>query len=75
MTRDGDVTIPRGDFVLQDGDEIYVTGSTKALYEYSRPWDSQRTDSGCFIVGGGRITRYITSGSCAQANSEDPGDG
>jgi trk system potassium uptake protein TrkA len=61
VTRDGDVTIPRGDFVLQDGDEIYVTGSTKALYEYSRALGfSKERIQGVFIVGGGRITQYIT---------------
>lgn len=60
VTRDGRITIPRGDFVLQERDQIYVTGTVKDLYTYSKVlgFSTERIKS-VFIVGGGRITQYL----------------
>lgn len=60
VTRDGEITIPRGDFVLQARDQIYVTGTSKDLFNYSKVlgFSKERIQS-VFIVGGGRISQYL----------------
>lgn len=60
VTRNGESFIPRGDFVLQERDQIYVTGTFKDLSNYSRILGFSREKiQNVFIVGGGRITQYL----------------
>lgn len=61
VTRNGEVFIPRGDFVLQEKDQIYVTGTSRFLSNYSKilGFNKERIQN-VFIVGGGRITQYLT---------------
>ncbi len=60
VTRGEEVMIPRGDFVLQEGDQIYVTGSSGDLSSFSMTLGfSKEYINNVFIIGGGRITHYL----------------
>ena len=60
VERDGEVWIPRGDFVLHSGDRIHVTGEEKELRRFFT--DSGKTGRAArraMIMGGGRIAVYL----------------
>ena len=61
VTRDGDVIIPSGDFVLRAGDRIHVTASRADLSSFFKEQGtvvSRIRD--VMIIGGGRIAYYLT---------------
>lgn len=61
VKRDGDVFIPRGDFVIKAGDQIYVTGSSSDLHRFSVSMGYTKEHiENIMIIGGGRITHYLT---------------
>lgn len=61
VARGEEVYIPRGDFRLYEGDQIYVTGTSKDLMKFSKylGYDKERIRD-VFIVGGGRLAYYLT---------------
>lgn len=61
VERDGEVTIPTGDFVLKRGDRFFVTGTSRALKEFITKCDYKNgIIKSVFIVGGSRIAFYLT---------------
>lgn len=62
VVRDDEVFIPKGDFVLQVGDVLYLTGSPdsfhKTLREMNMPTKPVRN---VLIAGAGRISYYLAS--------------
>ena len=60
VERNGDVFIPRGDFVIMGGDLVYVSGNyadiTKFLRSMGRVTDMANN---VMILGGGRIAYYL----------------
>ena len=62
VKRDNDVFIPKGDFVLQDGDYVYLTCDAKEISKAFRKLKIYKEKlSSAMIVGGGRITYYLAS--------------
>lgn len=52
--------IPGGDFVIQEGDKIYVTGEAKKLLEFLYGMRLVKKNvKNVFITGGGRISYYL----------------
>lgn len=61
VKRGEEVYIPRGDFILQAGDQIYVTGTSNDLYRFSVSLGhNKEVIENIMIIGGGRITHYLT---------------
>ena len=58
VVRDDVAIIPKGNFVLQGGDEIHVCGTTKALQNIFKQKHQKKIKS-LLIVGGGRLTHYL----------------
>ena len=60
VERNGEVTIPNGDFVIQAGDRLYVAADTATMTHYFRHMgrDTKRVRS-AMILGGGRISYYL----------------
>ena len=63
ILRDGEVIIPNGNTVIYENDRLTLTGSTTQLERFFIKIGilSDRTVNGVMIVGGGRITYYLTS--------------
>lgn len=60
VQRGDDVIIPSGNFVLQEGDLLHVTGSINDLAEiYKVAGCVTRKIRSVMIIGGNRITRYL----------------
>ncbi len=67
VLRDGNAITPRGDFVLEEGDRIFVTAPTSNLAELlSSLGIITKPVKNCIIGGGGRISFYL-----AQLLAED----
>lgn len=61
VTRDGDVIIPSGDFVLRAGDRIHVTASRADLSSFFKEQGTAVSRiRDVMIIGGGRIAYYLT---------------
>lgn len=61
VQREGEVTIPMGDFVLKRGDRFFVTGTHKALKEFISKCNYKNgLIKSVLIVGGSRIAFYLT---------------
>lgn len=62
VERDGEVTIPRGSFVLHENDMVYVTGATTAVAQMFKKLKlmSDRARE-VIIAGGGRVSYYLAS--------------
>ena len=60
VERDGEVTIPNGDFVIQAGDRVYVAAEPNTVTHYFRHLgrDTKRVRN-TMILGGGRISYYL----------------
>lgn len=60
VARGDKVVIPNGEFILKDGDKIYVTGSHAELARFMKlaGQDRQRLKT-AMIIGGGRISYYL----------------
>ena len=62
VKRGKDIYIPTGNFVLQAKDKIYVTGIQSELSNfYKSLGHAEERIKSVIIVGGGRITYYLTS--------------
>ena len=60
VVRDGRVFIPDGQFVLSEGDRIFVTAPSSALVELTHELKLRsRRSKDVLIVGGGRICEYL----------------
>lgn len=60
VQRGQDIFVPTGNFVLQSGDRIYVTGKHVDLAAfYKSLGHSDERIKSAFIIGGGRITHYL----------------
>lgn len=61
VIRGQEVYIPTGNFVLEAGDRIYATGVQAELFEfYKSLGHSNEKIKSAIIIGGGRITHYLT---------------
>ena len=60
VERNGEVTIPNGDFVIQAGDRLYVAADTATMSHYFRHMgrNAKRVRS-AMILGGGRVSYYL----------------
>ncbi len=59
ILRDDEVYIPNGNFVLKEGDIIYVLGEHEALNEFFGFIDNRDKANKIMIIGGGRISYYL----------------
>lgn len=60
VERDDNVFIPNGDFIIQEGDFIYITGTTKSLTSfYTDVGGDTRKIESALIIGGSRIGYYL----------------
>lgn len=60
VERDGEVIIPDGDFVIKCGDNIYITGTSKALdLFFHETGITKRKIKDVLIIGGGKIGYYL----------------
>lgn len=61
VERDGAVTIPNGDFVLQPGDRIIVAAEPVTITHYFRDMGrNPKRIRSAMILGGGRISYYLS---------------
>lgn len=61
VLREGTMIAPDGSFVLQEGDDIYVTASAADLSALLRNLGIlQRRVKHCMIVGGGKVSYYLS---------------
>ena len=68
VTRDSQVLIPRGDFVLQEGDGIYVTGTTQQLILFFKQQGVYKKNvRDVLMIGGGKISYYIVTSIYAES--------
>lgn len=62
VKRDNEVIIPKGDFVLQEGDYVYITAGTKELTTAFRKLKLFKNKlKSTLIIGGGKKTYYLAS--------------
>lgn len=62
VARSGAVTIPKGDFVLQEGDTAYLVGAPAAVTAFFKSAGIyKRGARSVLIVGGSRIALYLAS--------------
>ncbi len=62
VERDDKVYIPRGDFVIKEGDRAYVTAGEKDLENFIKAVQIYKKSSkSVFIVGGGKIGYYLAN--------------
>ena len=60
VRRGDDITIPKGDFVLQEGDKINITASPKNIHDFFQAIGSfKRPVQSVMIVGGSMIAYYL----------------
>ncbi len=60
VIRENKVYIPRGDFLIQEGDIVHLTASEKGINDFSRKTQTfRRRARSVFIVGGGKIAYYL----------------
>lgn len=62
VRRGEDITIPKGDFVLKEGDKINITASPKNIHDFFEAIGSfKRPVKSVMIVGGSMIAYYLAS--------------
>jgi trk system potassium uptake protein TrkA len=62
VTRNGETTIPSGDFVLRSGDKIYLTATPENLARFFQHLGVfRRQAASAMIVGASKICYYLTS--------------
>ena len=62
VVRDDQVYIPKGDFILKENDEIYITSDAKIISsEFKKLKIFKNKLSSSLIVGGGRIAYYLAN--------------
>lgn len=62
VERDGEITIPNGDFMLESGDKIHITGDSQNILSFlSSIGQDMFKIRNIMIVGGGKICHYLTN--------------
>ena len=62
VEREGDAIIPKGDFVLSEGDRLSLVGSARELRKlFTAMGEYRRPVKNAVIMGGSRIAVYLTS--------------
>lgn len=62
VKRNNEVIIPKGDFILQEGDYVYITAGTKELTTAFRKLKLFKNKlKSTLIIGGGKKTYYLAS--------------
>lgn len=60
IQRGDEIIIPRGDAILQQGDQIHVTGNSEDLMHlFASDKSVKQRLTSALIIGGGRITHYL----------------
>ncbi len=60
VERDGDVIIPGGDFAIQAGDKVFITGNMLNITQYFRFLGRNTLKvRSVMVLGGGKITYYL----------------
>lgn len=60
VERDGQVTIPSGDFIIRPGDRVFVTGDTVTVTSFFDALGKNKLRvKNVMILGGGRISYYL----------------
>ena len=60
VERDGEVTIPTGDFVIHAGDKVHVAGEMVTITDYFRFMGrTAKRVKNVMLLGGGRISYYL----------------
>lgn len=60
VERDNKVFIPGGDFVLQDGDKLFITGHSEEMdLFFKESGTARRKIKNVMIIGGGKIAYYL----------------
>lgn len=60
VERGGEVVIPNGSFVMQQGDKVYLVGTPSGISQFFKLLGRQSHKvRSAFIVGGGRISYYL----------------
>lgn len=60
IKRGEEVVIPRGDFVLNAGDSVYLIASETALANFTKKLQIfKRRSKSVFVIGGGKIAYYL----------------
>lgn len=60
VKRDKETIIPDGQFILEEGDIAYITGTNKAIdFFYKKNGNYKKTARSLLIIGGGRISYYL----------------
>lgn len=61
VKRGDEVYIPKGDFVLEENDYIYISGDNKETYKFFKHFNMHKDKlHDTMIIGGGRIAHYLT---------------
>ncbi|MBQ9104146.1 MAG: Trk system potassium transporter TrkA [Clostridia bacterium] len=59
--RDEEVFIPRGDFVIEENDDLYVIGKESDIVSFSKKINLFKPSAkSVFIIGGGKVGYYLT---------------
>jgi trk system potassium uptake protein TrkA len=62
VERDDEVTIPGGDFVLEEGDHVHIAGEPTQMHAFARYMGFvKKKVRSVMIVGGSRIAYYLSS--------------
>lgn len=62
VKRENEVIIPKGDFILNEGDYVYITASAKETQQAFKKLKLLKEKlSSTMIIGGGKITYYLAS--------------
>ncbi len=62
VSRNGDITIPGGDFVLREGDDIYMTGAPSEIEKtFNKAGMISSRIRNVMLAGGSRIAYYLTN--------------
>ncbi len=60
VVRGNKVYIPRGDFIIEEGDVVHVTASEQGITNFSKKMQVfRRRAKSVFLVGGGKIAYYL----------------
>ena len=60
VLREGEAFIPKGDYEIQEGDSLYITGPKKDLENFCKKADIYKNAiNSILIIGAGRITYYL----------------
>jgi len=60
VEREGEVTIPNGEFVIRAGDRVHVAGELETVSQYFRIMGrNARRVKSAMLLGGGRISYYL----------------